>query len=67
MDEAIVEKENWDFWCHKGETLGQRGVGFIIKNQNQTLSEQKGAINCFSSDSVKLHNKTLVHMDFLTM
>ena len=43
MGEAIVEKENGDLWCHKGETPSQRGVGFIIQKQNQTLSEQKGA------------------------
>ena len=32
MREVIVEKENGDLWCHKGETPGQRGVGFIIKH-----------------------------------
>jgi hypothetical protein len=40
MGEAIVEKENGDLWCHKGETPGQRGI-HNKKKQNQTLSEQK--------------------------
>ena len=32
MGQAIVEKENGDLRCRKGETPGQRGLGFIIKN-----------------------------------
>jgi hypothetical protein len=33
MGEAIVEKENGNLWCHKGETAGQRGVSFIVRNR----------------------------------
>ena len=33
MGEAIVEIENGDLRCHKGETPGQREVGFVIKNR----------------------------------
>ena len=41
MGEAIVEKENVDLGCHKGETPGQRVVGFIIKNRIKHLVNKK--------------------------
>ena len=33
LGEAIIEKDNGDIFCYKGETKGQRGVGFLIKNK----------------------------------
>ena len=31
--EAIVDRHNGDIFCYKGQTKGQRGVGFIIKKE----------------------------------
>ena len=43
MGEAIIEKMDGDLYCYKGETRGQRGVGFIIKKHlKQNVLEVNG-------------------------
>ena len=43
LGEAIVDKHNGYIFCYKGQTKGQRGVGFLIKKEvNHMIQEITG-------------------------